>query len=64
MSNSSILSLHTFGRERSEPPQGLSAPQGGVSPATNEHWHESRHTGSEAGLPDDFDHLIRSIGEW
>lgn len=59
-----ILSLHTFGRDHSAPQPSEVVPIPKMPPAANEEWQEARHTGNDAGLPDDFDHLVRSIGEW
>ena len=65
MSADSTLSIHTFGRDHIEPSTLPTAEQSlTVAPSSSVNWHEARHTGNDAGLPDDFDHLVRSIGEW
>ncbi len=65
-STHSLLASHTFGREHVEPPplpssillaQGLGAGSMGAagSPIV---------PGHAASLPQDFDHIVRSVGEW
>lgn len=61
-----FLSSHTFGRDHSEPPplpsntqvgQTASAVQMGSYTAQALQMHAG-------GLPHDFDHIVRSVGEW
>lgn len=62
----SLLSLHTFGRDHMSPPPLPSSikllpaleadPAGDASAVTT-----PLHAG---GLPHDFDHIVRSVGEW
>lgn len=62
----SLLSQHTFGRNHFQPPplsrvvQMESASQ--VSKQMGD--DQSGVMGQKGGLPDDFDHMVRSIGEW
>lgn len=63
----SVLVTHTFGRDHSHPPplptdicadQNISAGVYGTASG------EENNPNIADGLPHDFDHLIRSIGEW
>lgn len=65
-STHSLLASHTFGREHLEPPplpysmqlgQGLGA--GSIGAAASQ-----SVPGHSASLPQDFDHIVRSVGEW
>ena len=58
-----VLAHHTFGRDHCDPPPlpvavQLGAVQESVSNASSSLVQQSE------GLPHDFDHLVRSIGEW
>lgn len=63
---SQLLSSHTFGRGHSNPPplpQSIQVGQlvGASQMGGNTIQNEQMHAG---GLPHDFDHLVRSVGEW
>lgn len=63
---SSFLFSHTFGRDHMDPPpmpstvqmgQKANGGQMGEDTAQNLQMHAG-------GLPHDFDHIVRSVGEW
>lgn len=64
--NHSFLSTHTFGRDHREPPPLPSNMQ--VGPTASAVQIESNTAQAPqmyaGGLPHDFDHIVRSVGEW
>ncbi|MGN1056832.1 MAG: hypothetical protein ACI4QS_08990 [Comamonas sp.] len=61
-----LLAVHTFGRQHMEPPPLPSSVQIGQSTqnmqmGADTYQPAQAHAGD---LPSDFDHLVRSVGEW
>lgn len=61
-----LLSTHTFGRTHLEPPPLPQAMQQGQSQHVQQMGENTvqSHQSYAGGLPHDFDHLVRSVGEW
>lgn len=64
--NPSLLSSHTFGRDhRDPPPLPASIQQGQAALVSQKEGQAPPVLQVQAtGLPHDFDHLVRSVGEW
>lgn len=60
-----VLASHTFGRHHVSPPLYQSLQQGQTQPAgqMGSDTYQSQQL-QDFGLPQDFDHLVRSVGEW
>lgn len=61
-----FLSNHTFGRDHMEPPPLPSSIQLGQPMQSGQMGDATSQTlqMNAGGLPHDFDHLVRSVGEW
>ena len=57
-----VLLKHTFGRDHCDPPPLPSSMQPGSEAVTDVASNMSMQPA--IGLPQDFDHLVRSVGEW
>lgn len=64
--NHHFLSSHTFGRDHMDPPPLPSSIQVGQALQAGQMGsHTSQTLQMHAGsLPHDFDHIVRSVGEW
>ncbi|WP_287918902.1 hypothetical protein [Comamonas sp.] len=63
-STPSLLASHTFGREHLEPPPLPSSTQLGQCLGAGSMGVASSPAVAGASLPQDFDHIVRSVGEW